>query len=99
MNIKQITNYIQDGNPIIFNPGVKKISFCCEPKGIGRSIYIDGGEGLKPFEIGKTGMLEYQPEDFKDANDPDAETIEINPSITTVANLPTDIKWTLDYCI
>ena len=37
-------------------------------------------------------MLEYQPEDFKDANDPDAETIEISPLITTVANLPTDIK-------
>ena len=98
MNIKQITNYNRPDpehpeNPIPLG-NVSKFSFCCEPKGIGQSIIITNqGETAiqQTIVIGKTGMIEYQEEHFKDANDPDAETKVITPNITSVT-IPSGFK-------
>lgn len=91
MNIKQYTNYNSNGE-ITFDSPVNKIGFCCEPKGIGSSIIIRNDNGsIQTIVIGKTGMIEYQPEDFKDANDPEAIVEKVIPSISSVV-IPSGFK-------
>lgn len=68
-------------NPIYIN----KFSYCCEPKAIiyPLKLVFSGGKE-KWFQIGKTGMLEVQTEDFKDINDSTSETIIIETPIQGV---------------
>ena len=101
INIAQATNYdnlpIEDEYFIInFDSPVFKLGFCGDSLSIGKTIYltIEGEE--KPFEIGKTGMFEFQPESYKDVNI-DSEEREAIVHCTR-ARIPADLKFTLDYC-
>ena len=78
-----------------------KMGYCCEPMGIAYPIFlqIEGSSGgLQEFQIGKTGMFEFQKEKWKDVNsevDPEEHTAEV---VCLAVHVPTGIKFTLDYC-
>ena len=99
-NIGQFTNY--DNLPIendffviTFPAPAFKLGFCGDVLSIGKTIYLTLDGVSKPFEIGKTGMFEFQPETFQDEN---AGTPEVDVIITcTQVRIPADLKFTLDY--
>ena len=116
-NIKQITNYdisslptvkIPPDDPngkyykqIILTGSITKLGYCCEPKGIGHSIFLTFSthpNDRKEIEIGKTGMYEYQEEEWMDLND---EETEVQTAIvyTIEVLVPVGIKFTLDYYV
>ena len=74
-----------------------KMGYCTEVKGIGYPIFltIEGNE--KEFQIGKTGMYEFQPETYIDINDEDSEERTAEVEVTSIA-VPAGIVFTLDYC-
>ena len=82
-----------------------KLGYCCEPRGIGFPILLAFSSDIielrdyTSFEIGKTGMFEFQPEDF---NDTTTETTDTNvdtddPVTCYKIAVPADIDFTLDY--
>ena len=74
---------------------VIKLGYCCEVKGIAYPIFLTFPEGEEEIQIGKTGMYEFQPEEWLDVNGDNTErTATVN--CTQVA-VPADIKFTLDY--
>jgi hypothetical protein len=100
-NIGQFTNYdnlpIEDGFFVITFPSPAfKLGFCGDVLSIGKTIYLKLDGELKPFEIGKTGMFEFQPETFRDENAgaPEVDIIITCPEV----RIPADLKFTLDYC-
>ena len=112
-NVEQITNFdIQNEDAPTFEiNGVEyvqytfpkpicKLGYCCEPKGIGQTIYLyseDDEVKGKPFIIGKTGMFEVQPELIsKMGEDNIMEQVEIKVNMKKI-DLPKHIKFTLDY--
>lgn len=76
-----------------------KMGYCCEPRGIGFPIFLKfqaGGsitDNEQEFEIGKTGMFEFQPEDYNATS----ETIETASVLCYQVAVPADIEFTLDY--
>ena len=81
--------YTLDGTAI-------KLGYCCEVKGIGYPIFLTFDDNTETaFEIGKTGMYEFQPEDYYDVN---ADTEEKTAIIKCIkVAIPADLKFTLDY--
>ena len=76
-----------------------KMGYCCEPKGIGYPIYLTiNGTNETTFYIGKTGMLEFQPEEWTDLNSEEPEVKETDVFVTEV-KVPAGIAFTLDYII
>ena len=73
-----------------------KLGYCCEVKGIGYPIFLTFNDNTETaFEIGKTGMYEFQPEDYYDVN---AETEEKTATVRCIkAAIPANLKFTLDY--
>lgn len=71
-----------------------KLGYCCEPRGIGFPILLAFSSNVTElrdytsFEVGKTGMFEFQPEDFNDTD---------NPVVCYKIAVPADIDFTLDY--
>ena len=87
---------------------VSKIGYCCEPKGIGYPIWIIiEGKTFDPndpnssskFEIGKTGMIEIQPEYWKNVNSEKEEDQQEQLGYVLVKDIlvPHGIKFVLDY--
>ena len=75
-----------------------KIGYCCEPKGISYPIFITTTTSAEQkFEIGKTGMFEVQPEDWKNIN-VDQEEEETAEVYVTKVSFPSNIKFVFDYC-
>ena len=102
INIKQYTNYdnlpIESGFYVIPFPfPVFKLGFCGDQQSIGKSITLMVNGENKAFEIGKTGMFEFQPETFRNINAESAEPEEIIVTCTEM-RIPADLKFTLDYC-
>lgn len=84
-------NLLQESNKVV------KFGYCCEVKGINYPIFLTINNVEKEFKIGKTGMFEFQPEDWKNINDPEEEEAEIK-IYTNIIKVPSDIKFVLDYC-
>lgn len=81
------------------NQRIVKLEYCCEPKGIDYPIYLTiKGQGTLPLKVGRNGMYEMQPEDWKNVNiqDPVDKTTDI--TITGV-QVPEGIEFTLDYVL
>ena len=74
-----------------------KLGYCCEPKGIGYPIFLNINDRLKQFEIGKTGMFEFQKDEWRNVNN-DPDTVYISEILTTEVQVPKNIAFTLDYC-
>ena len=73
-----------------------KLGYCCEVKGIAYPIFLTfQGQGEAEFEIGKTGMFEFQDETWKNVNGDNEERIAT--VICTQVEVPDNIKFTLDY--
>ena len=74
-----------------------KLGYCVESKGIDLPIFLTVNGTEKEFQIGKTGMYEFQPETWKNINDDDSEEQTIEVEVTGIA-VPANIVFTLDYC-
>lgn len=102
LNIGQYTNHDNlpldgDYKLITFEYPAIKLGYCGDVLSIGKEIILTIEGSHKRFEIGKTGMFEYQPENISDINDPDAETREAIVYVTEV-RVPADPTFVLDYC-
>lgn len=51
-----------------------------------------------PFYIGKTGMFEFQPEEWTDVNDKEQSEEEIAKVYLNGALVPADVPFCIDYC-
>ena len=75
---------------------VSKMGYCCETKGIAYPVYLTINGIETEFQIGKTGMFEFQEETWRNINGDNIErTAEV---FCTEVKVPVDIKFTLDYC-
>ena len=75
---------------------ITKMGYCCEVKGIAYPIFLTINGNETEFQIGKTGMLEFQDETWKNVNV--SETDEYLAEVTcTEVKVPVDIKFVLDY--
>lgn len=75
---------------------ITKMGYCCEVKGIAYPIFLTINDIETQFELGKTGMFEFQDETWKDVNGDDTERVA--QVIVSEVKVPKDIKFTLDYC-
>ena len=75
-----------------------KLGYCCEPKGAIYPIFLEVNGSYKQFQIGRDGMYEVQPEQWKNINETDPEDKETNIVITGV-RVPKNINFTLDYVL
>lgn len=92
---KKVQYYIYD----LIGEAVK-IGYCCEPKYIGYPIFLvfkEGEEETNPisFEVGKTGMFEFQPETYYNINDFTEEYTAIVHC--TKVSVPAGCKFVFDY--
>lgn len=74
-----------------------KLGYCCEDiyKDYPIFLVINGVE--KEFQLGKTGMLEFQPEQWKDIN---GDNIERTATVyVETVKVPVNVYFTLDYVI
>jgi hypothetical protein len=83
---------------IIFEKPISKFGYCTnDNEGMNYPIFIvfdDGAE--KEFQIGKTGMFEFQPDEWRDVNDDDEErTLEV---FATEVKIYENVPFVIDYC-
>ena len=76
---------------------VIKLGYCTETKGKNYPIFLTINGIEKEFQIGKTGMYEYQPEEYMNINKSKEEEKTAIVKVTEIA-VPADIIFTLDYC-
>lgn len=110
-NIEQITNFdLQDKDTIIkngieyvqysFPKKISKLGYCCEPKGIGSTIYLyleNNPNKEIAIIIGDSGIFEIQPEIYSKLNSENiAENMELKVNIIKI-DLPKHLKFVLDY--
>ena len=75
---------------------ITKMGYCCEVKGIAYPIFLTINGIETEFQIGKTGMFEFQDETWKNVNV--SETDEYIAQVTaTEVKVPVNIKFVLDY--
>jgi len=79
---------------ILDNVKILKMGYCCEPRGILYPIYIYINGAYREIRIGKNGIYEFQPEQWR--NNKDGELINI---IVSKVQVPLDVKFTLEYAI
>ena len=87
---------------------INKLGYCVnDNEGINYPILINfdspNSQSYTPFQIGKTGMFEFQPEQWMDVNenveDEDEEVEEKTASVDVYGLLvPADVPFVLDYC-
>lgn len=86
--------YTLDGNAI-------KLGYCTNNnEGMNYPIFlifVNGGE--KEFEIGKTGMFEYQPEEWEDVNDDINKEIKTSNTPVSQIKVYEGVSFVLDYVI
>lgn len=76
---------------------VFKFGYCINNnQGINYPIFLVLNGVETEFQIGKTGMFEFQPETWKDVNGDDTER-EATISLSSVL-VPKDITFCIDYC-
>lgn len=76
---------------------IHKMGYICEPKGMIYPIFLTINGEEKEIQIGKTGMFEFQPEEYTNANDEEAEEKTATVYVTNIL-VPANIQFTLDYC-
>ena len=76
---------------------VFKFGYCTnDNEGMNYPIFLILNETETEFQIGKTGMFEFQPEEWQDVNVPtEEETAEVSLSGALV---PADVPFCIDYC-
>lgn len=67
-----------------------KLGYCCEDFSKDYPIFLTINGEEREFQLGKTGMFEYQPETIEE------DTTEI---LVSEIKVPVDVYFTLDYCI
>lgn len=90
---------------------INKLGYCVnDNEGINYPIFINftspegTGTDYIPFQIGKTGMFEFQPEQWMDVNEnvEDEDDEEAEEKIASVdvycLLVPADVPFVLDYC-
>lgn len=79
------------------NTRISKLGYCCSPRGIGYPIFIklDTESDFREIEIGKTGMFEFQEEEWKNINQ-DNNVREAKVLVSEI-KVPVDISFVLDY--
>ena len=76
---------------------IHKLGYCVNNnQGINYPIFLKINGIETEFQIGKTGMFEFQEEEWRDVNDDDTERI-FSISISEVL-VPDNIPFVLDYC-
>lgn len=77
---------------------ILKLGYCCEPKGVDYPIYLQMNGSYQEFKVGKNGMYEMQPEEWKNVNiqDPVEKTTDV---LITGVRVPAGIEFTLDYVV
>lgn len=83
---------------ILFESNVFKLGYCTnDNEGMNYPIFLVFSTGEeKEFKIGKTGMFEFQPEEWRDVNDDDTErTAEV---FVTELKVFEDVPFVVDYC-
>ena len=75
---------------------VSKLGYCAEVRGIGYPIFLTINGKKTQFEIGKTGMFEFQDEEWKNVNGDNIERIA--QILVSEVRVPAGINFTLDYC-
>ena len=83
---------------ILFESNVFKLGYCTNNnEGMNYPIFLVFSTGEeREFQIGKTGMFEFQPEEWRDANDDDTErTAEVS---VTELKVFEDVSFVVDYC-
>ena len=76
---------------------ITKLGYCAnDNEGIHYPIFLTVNEVETEFQLGKTGMFEFQEETWRDVNADDTERIA-NPSISQIL-VPTKVSFVLDYC-
>lgn len=98
-NIKQITNYddlpIEENYKVIQLPTPAiKLGYCGDTLSIGKTIILTINAKQIPFQIGETGIFEFDKYDLK--NDDTEEKITV---YVTEIRVPKDVPFTLDYMI
>lgn len=92
--ISEDVEYVQ----VIANVDVIKLGYCCEPKAFIYPIFLKMHDTYHQIQIGKDGMYEMQPEDWKDVN---AEEVKEKTSnvIVSGVRVPKNVNFTLDYVL
>ncbi len=83
---------------ILFESNVFKLGYCTnDNEGMNYPIFLVFSTGEeKEFQIGKTGMFEFQPEEWRDVNDDDTErTVEV---FVIELKVFEDVPFVVDYC-
>lgn len=77
---------------------ILKLGYCCEPKGVDYPIYLQMNGSYQEFKVGKNGMYEMQPEEWKNVNiqNPIEKTTDV---LITGVRVPAGIEFTLDYVV
>lgn len=88
--------YIIINSDKLGSPNVTKMGYCTnDNRGMNYPIFLTLNGTKTEFQIGKTGMFEFQPEDWEDVNTGEKDTAEINLSEVEV---PAGFEFCLDYC-
>ena len=75
---------------------ISKLGYCTEVRGIGYPIFLTINGKKTSFEIGKTGMFEFQDEEWRNINGDNIERIA--QILVSEVRVPAGINFTLDYC-
>ena len=89
--------YIVITSSMLGSENVFKFGYCANNnQGINYPIFLVLNGVETEFQIGKTGMFEFQPETWKDVNDDDTER-EATVSLSSVL-VPKNMAFCIDYC-
>lgn len=82
----------------ITNNFIIKLGYCCSPNGIIYPIFLRflGSEEWFEFQIGKEGMFEFQPEQWKNIN-LEIPVVKTSNIEVTGVQVPANINFTLEY--
>ena len=82
---------------LLGSENIFKFGYCTNNNtGIDYPIYLTLNGIETQFFIGKTGMFEFQPEEWRDVNDDDEERTAI--TYLSQVEVPADIPFCIDYC-
>lgn len=80
----------------LLGKSIFKMGYCCEVKAISFPIFLTINNKETMFEIGKTGMFEFQNETWKDINGDNIERTALVE--VSEIKVPTGLNFTIDYC-
>ena len=84
-----------------FTPNIFKFGYCTnDNQGMNYPIIIlvNGDDQEREIQLGKSGMIEYQPEDWQDVNDPTESEIQLSEEYISQVWVPDGVPFCLDYC-